>query len=483
MNYSFVANILGRLMIAYAGFMGVPFAVAVVYREDSMFAFALSMIVTVVAGLILRTFGQKEGRMGVREGFVIVAGAWLLTALTGALPYVLSGAVPNYLDGLFESVSGFTTTGASVIDNVEGLAKSVLLWRSLTHWLGGMGIIVLFIVFLPNMTGTVHLFNAEVPGPTSERVLPRIRDNALKLWQIYLGFTAVQIVLLIAVGMNWFDAVNHSFATMATGGFSTKNTSIAYYDNLGIEIVLIIFMIIAGVNFSLYFQAWRSGVLKIIKDLEFQFYLLIIAVSTLIIAFSLWRTMGFDGGSSLRQALFQVVSIMTTTGFASADFDKWPSVCKLILMCLMCIGGSAGSTAGGIKVSRIILLFKLSWAELRRAIHPKAVIDVRFAKRIVDPVVLNTISVFFFLFLSIFVLASLLLAAAGMETLDAMSAVVATLGNVGPGFGIVGPTTTFSSVNAFGESVLIVCMLFGRLELFTLLVLIQPEFWRSRKGW
>lgn len=448
-----------------------------------MLAFVLSIIITLVMGLILLAYGKKDGRMGVREGFVIVAGAWLLTSLTGALPYALSGAVPTYLDGLFESVSGLTTTGASVIDNVEILPKSILLWRSLTHWLGGMGIIVLFIVFLPNMTGAVHLFNAEVTGPTSERVLPRIRDNALKLWQIYFGLTVAQIFLLIIVGMNWFDAINHSFATMATGGFSTKNTSIAYYDNLWIELIIIVFMIIAGVNFSLYYQAWRSGLNKIFKDIEFQFYLLIIIVSTLLIALSLWWTMGIDGGNSLRQALFQVASIITTTGFATANFDQWPSATKIILLCLMFIGGSAGSTAGGMKVSRIVLLFKLGWVELRRAIHPKAVINVRFAKKTVDPVIFNTVAVFFFLFLSIFAVATLLLAAIGLEPLDAMSAVVATLGNVGPGFGVIGPTTTFSSINAFGESVLILCMLLGRLELFTLLVLVQPEFWRSRKGW
>ncbi|AFQ42845.1 TrkH family potassium uptake protein [Desulfosporosinus meridiei] len=483
MNYSLVENILGRLMISFSGFMVIPFLVALIWQEGSVLAFVLSIIITLVMGLILLAYGKKDGRMGVREGFVIVAGAWLLTSLTGALPYALSGAVPTYLDGLFESVSGLTTTGASVIDNVEILPKSILLWRSLTHWLGGMGIIVLFIVFLPNMTGAVHLFNAEVTGPTSERVLPRIRDNALKLWQIYFGLTVAQIFLLIIVGMNWFDAINHSFATMATGGFSTKNTSIAYYDNLWIELIIIVFMIIAGVNFSLYYQAWRSGLNKIFKDIEFQFYLLIIIVSTLLIALSLWWTMGIDGGNSLRQALFQVASIITTTGFATANFDQWPSATKIILLCLMFIGGSAGSTAGGMKVSRIVLLFKLGWVELRRAIHPKAVINVRFAKKTVDPVIFNTVAVFFFLFLSIFAVATLLLAAIGLEPLDAMSAVVATLGNVGPGFGVIGPTTTFSSINAFGESVLILCMLLGRLELFTLLVLVQPEFWRSRKGW
>ncbi|HBW34277.1 TrkH family potassium uptake protein [Desulfosporosinus sp. BICA1-9] len=483
MNYSLVEDILGRLMVAYAAFMGAPLLVSLIWQEKSMLAFLISIVVTLILGISLVAHGQKDGRMGLREGFVIVASAWLLTGITGALPYALSGAVPTYLDGLFETVSGLTTTGASVIDNVEILPKSILLWRSMTQWLGGMGIIVLFIVFLPNMTGTVHLFNAEVPGPISERVLPRIRDNALKLWQIYLGFTVLQIILLILVGMTWFDAINHSFTTMATGGFSTKGASIMYYDNWGIELIIIIFMIIAGGNFGLYYLAWRSGVKKILKDVEFQFYLLIIAVSTLTITLSLWWTMGTGVSNSLRQALFQVASIMTTTGYASADFNQWPSVSKFILLCLMFIGGSAGSTAGGIKVSRIILLFKLGWAELKRAIHPKAVINVRFAKRSVDPLVLNTVAVFFFLFLSIFAFATLLITATGLEPFDAMSAVAATLGNVGPGFGVVGPMTTFSSINAFGESVLILCMLLGRLELFTLLVLIQPEFWRSRKGW
>lgn len=483
MNYLFVENILGRLMVAYAAFMGAPLLVALIRHEGSILAFLISIIVTLISGVILVAHGQKDGRMGLREGFVIVAGAWILTSLAGALPFALSGAVPNYLDGLFESVSGLTTTGASVIDNLEILPQSILLWRSMTHWLGGMGIIVLFIVFLPNMTGAVHLYNAEVPGPISERVLPRIRENALKLWQIYLGLTLTLIILLILVGMNWFDAINHSFATMATGGFSTKNTSIMYYDNVGIELILVVFMIIAGGNFGLYYMAWRTGIKKVLKDVEFQFYLLIIAVSTLMIALSLWWMMGMDGGNSLRHALFQVVSIMTTTGFASDDFNQWPSVTKFILLGLMFVGGSAGSTAGGIKVSRIILLFKLGWAELRRAIHPKAVINVRFAKRSVDPSILNTVAVFFFLYLSIFAFATLLVTATGIEPFDAMSAVAATLGNVGPGFGVVGPMTTYSSINMFGESVLILCMLLGRLELFTLLVLIQPEFWRSRKGW
>ena len=483
MNYLLVEDFLGRLMIAYAAFMGAPLLVSLIWQEGSVLAFIISIILTFTLGILLVAHGEKDGRMGLREGFVIVAGAWILTGITGALPYALSGAVPTYLDGLFETVSGLTTTGASLIDNVEGLSMSILLWRSMTQWLGGMGIIVLFIVFLPNMTGAVHLFKAEVSGPISERVLPRIRDNALKLWQIYLGFTILQITLLIIMGMTWFDSINHAFTTMATGGFSTKGASIMHYDNLGIELVIITFMIIAGGNFGLYYLAWHSGVKKVVKDVEFRYYLLIITVATILIALSLWWTLGVGGGNSLRYSLFQVVSIMTTTGYASYDFNEWPSVSKFILLCLMFIGGSAGSTAGGIKVSRIILLFKMGWAELKKAIHPRAVINVRFAKRSVDPSVLSTVAVFFFLFLSIFALATVLLSATGLEPFDAMSAVAATLGNVGPGFGVVGPMASYSSINAFGESVLIVCMLLGRLELFTLLVLIQPEFWRSRKGW
>lgn len=484
MNHLLIEYILGRLMLVYAAMMGVPLVFALIGREGSILAFLITMSVTIVLGLILIGHGKRDGRLGVREGFAVVAGAWLLTSLTGALPYYLSGSVPNYLDGIFETVSGLTTTGASVIDNVEILSNSILLWRSLTHWLGGMGIIVLFIVLLPNIgAGAVHMFNAEVPGPISERVLPRIRDNAIKLWQMYVGITVAEIILLMLAGMPWFDAVNHSFATLATGGFSTKNASIKHYDSIAVELIIVLFMIIAGGNFGLYYQAWRQGFKKIIKDLEFRTYLIIIAVSTLIIALSLWLSMGTEIGNSLRMALFQVTSIITTTGFASADFDQWPSLAKIILLLLMFIGGSAGSTAGGIKVSRLVLLFKMGWAELRRAIHPRVVTNIRFEKRTVDPSIMNTVAVFFFLFIMIFALATLLLAATGLEPFDAMSAVAATLGNVGPGFGVVGPTTTYSAINSFGESVLILCMLLGRLELFTLLVLLQPEFWRTRKSW
>ncbi len=483
MNVRLIESVLGWLLLVYAAIMCIPLVWALIGKESTTVPFLITIVLTGLVGFVLTHYGRKEGRMGIREGFAIVSGAWILTSLFGALPLYLSNAVPTYLDGVFETVSGLTTTGASVIDNVEVLSQSLLLWRSLTHWLGGMGIIVLFIVFLPKIgAGAVHLFNAEVPGPMAERVLPRIRDNAARLWQIYVGFTLLQIVLLGLAGMSWFDSVNHSFATMATGGFSTKNSSIMYFDNPLIEYIIIVFMIIAGGNFGLYFLAWSRGLKHIWQDTEFRVYLAIIAVATLVISISLWLV-GDGIGTSLRQALFQVTSIMTTTGFASADFDKWPSLAKIVLFLLMFIGGSAGSTAGGIKVARLILLVKLAWAELRRAVHPRAVTSINSGGKHVDPLMLQTVAVFFFLFMAIFGLATILLSATGLEPFDAMSAVVATLGNVGPGFGVVGPTTTFSSINAFGEVVLICCMLLGRLELFTLLVVLQPEFWRTRKSW
>jgi len=484
MNFRLIESVLGWLLLIYAAIMGIPIICALLWKEPSTVPFLITIALTSVVGFVLTYHGHKEGRMGLREGFAIVSGAWILTSLSGALPYYLSNAVPSYIDGVFETVSGLTTTGASVIDNVEVLSKSILLWRSLTHWLGGMGIIVLFIVFLPKIgAGAVHLFNAEVPGPMAEKVLPRIRDNASKLWQMYVGFTLLQIVLLMLAGMSWFDSMNHSFATMATGGFSTKNSSIMYYDSTSIELIIVVFMIIAGGNFGLYFLAWSRGLKHIWQDAEFRIYLAIIAGATLIISLSLWLAGGKEIISSLRLALFQVASIMTTTGFASDDFDKWPSLAKIVLFLLMFIGGSAGSTAGGIKVARMILLAKLAWAELRRAVHPRAVMSINYGGKHVDPLMLNTVAVFFFLFMAIFGLATILLSATGLEPMDAMSAVAATLGNVGPGFGVVGPTTTFSSINTFGEVVLIFCMLLGRLELFTLLVVLQPEFWRTRKSW
>lgn len=485
MNFRLVFGTIGKLLILFTMTMSIPLVVAIINKEPSLFALILSIIVTGVIGLLLM-HQQKEisKKMGVREGFAIVAAAWILTSLFGALPFWVSDAVPTYIDAVFETVSGLTTTGASVISNVEALPQSLLLWRSLTHWLGGMGIIVLFIVLFPNTgMGSVLLFNAEVPGPTNDRVLPRIRDTAVQLWKIYMAFTIVLTLLLWGVGMTLFDAVNHSFATIATGGFSTKNTSIMFYDNLAIELILSSFMILSGANFGIYLMAWRTKSFKVFRNSEFRVYLLIVFVATLLIAGNLWLGQEKSLGYALRHASFQVSTIITTTGYASADFDQWPSMSKLILLILMFIGGSAGSTSGGMKVSRLIILAKSTWAELKRGVHPQAVSSIKLDGKAIEPNVLNRVSIFFFLYIVTFAAASIIIAATGLKPFDAMSAVAATLGNVGPGFGVVGPTTSYASINLFGKSVLTLCMLLGRLEFFTLLILIRPEFWRSRKSW
>jgi len=479
MRIQIVAGLLGKMLCAFALVMLFPLLYAVALQESIYTSFILAMCITGSIGALLVFYGETTGHIGAREGFLIVSGIWFLTSLLGALPYWLSGLVPSYLDAVFETVSGLTTTGASIINDVEVLPGSLLLWRSLTHWLGGMGIIVLFLVFLTNLgADAVNLFKAESPGPTVDRVLPRIRHMAMTLWLLYVAFTIVEIILLYLAGMGMFDAINHAFATMATGGFSTKNISIKYYDNLTIELILSFFMFLAGGNFGLYYLVWKKGYRRLIKDTEFKLYFGIVAVSTIAIALFLYYQSAIPLSTGLRDALFTVISLMTTTGFVTADFDQWPPVVKIILLILMLLGGCAGSTAGGIKVIRIIILMKDAVGSLLRAIHPKIVRTIKVDEKPVDFVVLHAILQFFFLYILIFFASVLLVCATGMLPFDAMSAVVATLSNVGPGFGVVGPTTTFFEVHPFAKTVLIIDMLLGRLELFTMLVLLHPEFWQ-----
>lgn len=490
MRTQIIAILLGKLLGVYALCLVVPLIYALCRQEPVYTAFGLSILITGTLGTALFRYGRHDGqiigRIGIREGFLVVAGAWIFTSLLGALPYSLSGVVPTYLDAVFETVSGLTTTGASIITDVEAMPDSILLWRSLTHWLGGMGIIVLFLVFLSEIgADAVNLFRAESPGPTVDRVLPRIRQMARNLWLLYVAFTAVQIVLLYLAGMNLFDAVNHTFATMATGGFSTRNASIKHYDSLAIELIIVFFMFLAGGNFGLYYLTWRKGLGQLWRDSEFKVYLGIVVGSTLVIAAAVCHQSGLSFGTSLRDSLFTVVSLMTTTGFVTADFDQWPPVAKIILLLLMLLGACAGSTAGGLKVIRLIILMKDAARSLLRAVHPRLVQAVKVDGKAVHFDVLHTILRFFFLYVLIFVLSVIIVSATGLAPFDAMGGVAATLGNVGPGFGAVGPTTTFTDVHPLAKFIFILDMLLGRLELFTLLVLVHPEFWQpymERRG-
>lgn len=484
MKVELLQGIQGRLVTVYGIIMLIPLLLAVYDADPSAKAFAITSAVTILLGLILLSRGKIGGKIGVREGFAAVAGIWIIAAVLGALPYYLSGYIPSYLDALFETTSGLTATGATILKDIEILPRSLLLWRSLTHWLGGMGIIVFFIILLPKVgMGAAHLFKAEVPGPDNERLSPKIRQTAMTLWGIYGSLTLIEIIILKLAGMSFFDAVNHALSCMATGGFSTRNASIGAYNSLSIELIIILFMILSGVNFTIYINTWRKGTISLIRNTELKVYLSTIGVTTLVVAASLILQGGYKWQFALRESMFQAVSVITTTGFVITNFDTWPSVSKMILFFLMFVGGCAASTSGGIKMARVILLFKMGAAQIKQAIHPQLVTNVFSGDKVVDPIVLRNVTRFFFLFIITFASASVIFAACGFEPFDAMGAAIATLGNAGPGFGAVGPATTYASVVPFGKIVMIACMFLGRLELMTFLVIIQPEFWRTKKNW
>ena len=484
MDYRSTISILGRLTFGYGLCILMPALFSLFEGDSAWKPLFYASLFSQLLGVGMAMIRRETHRIGIREGFAIVGFGWIMASLLGALPYTFSGILPNYVDAVFETVSGLTTTGASVISDLEIVPRGILLWRSLTHWLGGMGIIVLFIAFLPEIgAGAIHMFRAEVPGPNADRVVPRLRDTAVTLWGIYTVLTVAQTLLLQLAGMSFFESVNHTFATMATGGFSTKNNSILHFDNLAVELIIVVFMTIAGGNFGLYFLVWKKGIRVLFHDLEFKAYLAIMGLSTLVIAANLVLAAGQPSGQALRDSLFAASSIMTTTGFVTADFDRWPAFSKFVLLLLMFVGGCAGSTAGAIKVVRLLLLGKQSWTELKRELHPRMVFTVKIDGKPVAQSILQVTGQFFFVYISTFVLSVLLVTAAGMEAWDGIGAVAATLGNVGPGFGVVGPTTTYSLLSDFIKIVLSACMLLGRLELFTLLIFLRPEFWRAHRNW
>lgn len=481
MNLILTLRILGALLLFLAATLLAPLPFSFYYADGVWSTFVLSALICVIVGGILFFLCKSPKELSLREGFAVVTFGWTVFAVFGALPYLISGAIPSPLDAVFETMSGFTTTGSTILQDIEGMPQSLLFWRSLTHWLGGMGIIVLSLAILPMLgVGGMQLFKAEVPGPTADRLKPRIQDTAKMLWGVYFLLTMIETAMLMFGGMSLFDALCHSFATLATGGFSTKNASIAAFNSSYIDTVITLFMILAGINFALHFQVLRGRAGDFFRSEELRVYLGVILVATLIVMTFNWSSETYlYFGENIRFSIFQVSSIMTTTGFGTADFELWPVVAQYILVLLMFVGGCAGSTGGGMKVARILLLFKHAQVQVFRLIHPRAVRLVKLGNRPVDKEVLQAILGFFALFIGVFVVGSLLVAASGMDLVSAGGAVIACLANIGPGLGSVGPVDNFAHVPAFGKSVLIVCMLMGRLELFTVLVLFFPSFWRK----
>jgi len=479
-NIRLTLRILGALLLFLSAALLLPIPFSLYYNDGALPALLLASGVTLAVGLALFYFCRSQRELSLRDGFAIVTFGWVIYSLFGALPFIFSGAIPSSLDACFETMSGFTTTGATILVQVESLPKSLLLWRALTHWLGGMGIIVMSLAILPMLgVGGMQLFRAEVPGPTADRLKPRIQDTAKLLWGVYVLLTSAEVVLLMFGGMSFFDALCHAFATLATGGFSTRNASVGAYNSAYIDGVITLFMFLAGVNFSLHYQALRGRLGEFWRNEEFRVYLGVTLFATLAVMWFNHGTVYSSLFDNLRYSSFQVSSILTTTGFGTADYELWPVASQYLLVFLMFIGGCAGSTGGGIKVARMLLLFKHAHVQLFRLIHPRAVRLVKLGTMPVNHDVMQSILGFFALYMGIFVFASFLMAASGQDLVTAGTSVIATLGNIGPGLGMVGPTDHYGHVAPFGKGVLIVCMLLGRLELFTVLVLIFPTFWRK----
>ncbi|MFH1137277.1 MAG: TrkH family potassium uptake protein [Pseudomonadota bacterium] len=483
MNLGLTINLVGILNLFLALALVVPLLVSLAYRDGAAWCFIYSIALTLAASLLMFVCTRKKDdrrEIRHREGMAVVALGWFTAGIFGALPFYLSGEFPSYLDSLFEAVSGFTTTGASILTKVEGLPAGLLFWRSMTHWLGGMGIIVLTIAILPFLgVGGMQLFKAEVPGPVADRLQPRITETAKELWKVYLVLTGAQVLLLHWGGMNLFDSFCHTFGTLATGGFSTKNASIGHYDSVYFDVVITVFMLLSGLNFALHYQALRGNFAPFFRNSELRFFLGVFAVGTLVAAWSTWRGDLLSPAQSLRHGAFQTASILTTTGFATIDYELWPPLAQLILVLCMFIGGSTGSTAGGVKCLRIMLLFKQGHRELRRLIHPRAVIQVKLRGRPVSDEIMNSVWGFFILFVGLFLAASVALAAMGLDLATALTAAAACIGNIGPGLGSVGPMENYAHLPDAAKAVLVLCMILGRLEVYTVLILFVPEFWKK----
>jgi trk system potassium uptake protein TrkH len=410
----------------------------------------------------------------------IVTLGWMAAGLVGALPFYLSGTFASFADSLFESISGFTTTGSSIVTDIEALPKGLLFWRSLIQWLGGMGIIVLSLAILPFLgVGGMQLYKAEVPSPVPDKLKPRLTDTAMILWKVYVLISLAELLLLTAGGMSLFDALCHMFTTMPTGGFSTRNTSLAHYDSAYFDYVVLIFMLLAGINFSLHYQFLRGKPLVFWKDPECRFFLIVVFLLSLVVGWDLYGNVYQTINDAIRYGAFQIVSVVTTTGYATADYEKWPGLSQVIIFLCMFMGASAGSTGGGIKCVRILLGFKYCYRELFALIHPRAVTSIKLGGKSVSDEIVQSVIGFLVLYAALFAVCSILLAATGVDFVTAFTAVGSCIGNIGPGFGLVGPVENYAQIPYIGKWLLIWCMLLGRLEIYTVIILLVPEFWRK----
>lgn len=469
--------------------------ISLIYKDGVTFNLFLSGGITILVGLLVM-FNTKDHNkeMNKREGYIVVAFGWIVMTLSGTIPYLLTGSITSFTNAFFETMSGYTTTGATILNDIEIVPKGVLFWRSLTHWIGGMGIIVLAVAILPLLgIGGMQMFAAEAPGPSADKLHPRITDTAKRLWLIYFGYTAAETILLKVAGMSFFDAINHSLCTLSTGGFSTKNASIAYWNGQPvIQYIIIVFMFLAGTNFVLSYFAFKGKIQRVLRDEELKLYFKFIAIFTIIAALIIYFKADLTTStiehpmvwgkaeSSFRHALFQVISVVTTTGFITADYTLWTPLLLVFFFGLMFLGGSAGSTSGGVKVVRHLILIKNGFLEFKRALHPNAVLPVRYNNKAVTGDIVFNILAFFILYMLSFIVGALVFSMFNIDFMSSIGLSASSLGNVGPALGNFGPVNNYAALPSLGKWWASFLMLIGRLELFTVLILLTPFFWRNR---
>ncbi|TBV27805.1 MULTISPECIES: TrkH family potassium uptake protein [Flavobacteriaceae] len=495
LNYKIIFHFFGLLLLCNGGFMLLAALVSLICKDGVTVKLLLSGALVLLVGVFLMV-GTKNHRkeMNKREGYIVVAFGWIVMALSGSLPYLLTSTIPQFTSAFFETMSGYTTTGATILNDIEVVPKGVLFWRSTTHWIGGMGIIVLAIAILPLLgIGGMQMFAAEAPGPSADKLHPRITDTAKRLWLIYFGYTAAETILLKVAGMSFFDALNHSMCTLSTGGFSTKNASVAYWNGQPIiQYIIIVFMFLAGTNFVLSYFAFKGKVQKAIQDEEFKLYFKFIAIFTIIAAVIIYFNADASlssiehpmvwgkAESSFRHALFQVLSVVTTTGFITADYTLWSPFLVVFFFGLMFLGGSAGSTSGGVKVVRHLILIKNGFLEFKRALHPNAILPVRYNKRSIQGEIVFNILGFFILYMLSFIVGALVFSMFQIDFESSIGLAASSLGNVGPALGNFGPVNNYAALPLLAQWWASFLMLIGRLELFTVLILLTPFFWRNR---
>ena len=480
MNITAILNIIGHVMKYEIILLLIPFFVALFYGQGDANAFLYTVLLMIPIALILIKIKGKKNEIYAKEGFLTVGLAWIVISFFGALPFVFSGAIPSLVDAFFETSSGFTTTGASILTEIQSLPKGILFWRSFTHWVGGMGFLIFILALMPTFSGnTIHLLKAESPGPTPGKIVPKIKQTAKILYAIYFVLTLIETIFLKSAGLSWYDSIIHALGTAGTGGFSNMNASVAAFNNPAVEWLITIFMLLFGVNFVLYFQLIRGNVKAFFKSEELKWYLIAVFASIIIIAVNIIPFNHGDVTKSIRDSAFQVSSIVTTTGYATVNFNLWPTLSKVILIMLMFMGAMAGSTGGGIKTIRIVIIFKAIRREIDKILHPRRVKSVKIDGNVVEEETISGVFLFIFAYIIISLIAIFIVSFDNFDVTTTVTSVIATLSNIGPGLEMVGPAGNFSAFSDLSKLVLSFCMLAGRLEIYPMLILFSPSLWKK----